>query len=111
MPQSPYIITGISTTPTTVDLGGLYRNIQAGVSLSSGSSASHGGTVKVVATDVAGYDNALSTILNRTTIDPGYTYYSSVAQGFFRYINVSTTVSSSGNVNVVLYFDGSGWPT
>lgn len=110
MAQSPYKITGVSTTATSVDLGGLYRNLQVGASLASGSSASYGGTVRVVATDVAGYDNALSAILNRTTIDPGYTYYSSVTQGFFRYVNVSITDTSSGNVNVVIYFDGAGWP-
>jgi hypothetical protein len=109
MAQSPYQITGVSTIPTTVDLGGIFRRMQASVHLSPGSTSSLPGSVLVSASAVPGTSGSLL-VVEVTDPDPDFTYSSSVVEGFFRHMYIYTNAVSSGNVNVTLYFDGSGWP-
>jgi hypothetical protein len=110
MAQSPYTITGVSSTALSVNLGGIYRKIQCSISATSSTPA---GTVWIMTGPSAG-NRAAYEIFHASVPDNESDAVSGIVEGFFDYVNAYITGPSSsytGTVSVKLYFDGCGWPS
>lgn len=119
MAQSPLIITGLSTVGVpsgfsavaTAYLGGLYRNIQASIHLTSMSSLPEG-----TAWITAGPSTHPGGVVLLQAGNPSAENYQlgDVHQGFFEYVQVWTdNIDSSyfGVIQAKIYFDGPQWPS
>lgn len=117
MAQSPSKVTSISSTGPgsnaavavgSVYLGGKYRNVQASLTVPSGSS-SPAGTLWASAGPAPGIG---STLLQVTSPSIGSMHFSDVATGFFDYVFLYTQDISSAYWNDIVftvYFDGTEW--
>lgn len=112
MAQSPVKIVGLSSGGTaSVYLGGLLRNVQGSIILTSGSSTPEG-SINISAGDTP--TDFSVTVLTVGNPGVGDYHHSSVQQGFYQYVNIFTSGMSSAYFDAFtanVYFDGPQWPS